>query len=69
MCVTFNYRLGILGFIDFSEVPGGDEYPDAINLGLLDQIAALQWIKENISALGGDPEKITVMASRLELSQ
>ncbi|MBQ7214807.1 MAG: carboxylesterase family protein [Synergistaceae bacterium] len=69
VCVTFNYRLGILGFIDFSEVPGGDEYPDAINLGLLDQIAALQWIKENISALGGDPEKITVMASRLELSQ
>lgn len=61
VCVTFNYRLGILGFIDFSEVPGGDEYPDAINLGLLDQIAALRWIKENISAFGGDPEKITVM--------
>ncbi len=61
VCVTFNYRLGIMGFIDFSEVPGGDEYPDAINLGLLDQIAALRWIKENISAFGGDPENITVM--------
>ncbi|MBR5912865.1 MAG: carboxylesterase/lipase family protein [Selenomonadaceae bacterium] len=59
--VTFNYRLGILGFIDFSEIPGGENYPDAINLGLLDQIAALKWIKENISEFGGDPEKITVI--------
>lgn len=59
--VTFNYRLGLLGFIDFSEVPGGEAYPDALNLGLLDQIAALRWIKENIAAFGGDPERITVM--------
>ena len=59
--VTFNYRLGIFGFIDFSEVPGGEDYPDALNLGLLDQIAALRWIKENISNFGGDPERITVM--------
>ena len=59
--VTFNYRIGILGFIDFSEVSGGENYPDALNLGLLDQIAALKWIKENISAFGGDPENITVM--------
>ena len=59
--VSFNYRLGIFGFIDFSEVPGGENYPDALNLGLLDQIAALQWIKENISAFGGDPENIAVM--------
>ncbi|MBR3050021.1 MAG: carboxylesterase family protein [Selenomonadaceae bacterium] len=59
--VIFNYRLGVFGFIDFSEVPGGEKYPDALNLGLLDQIAALRWIKENISAFGGDPEQITVM--------
>ena len=59
--VTFNHRLGLLGFIDFSEVPGGEAYPDAPNLGLLDQIAALRWIKENIAAFGGDPERITVM--------
>ena len=59
--VSFNYRLGILGFIDFSEIPGGEDYPDALNLGLLDQIAALRWIKENIAAFGGDPERITVM--------
>ena len=59
--VSFNYRLGIFGFIDFSEVPGGAAYPDAINLGLLDQIAALKWIKENIAAFGGDPDRITVL--------
>ena len=59
--VSFNYRLGIFGFIDFSEIPGGENYPDALNLGLLDQIVALQWIKENISAFGGDPENITVI--------
>lgn len=59
--VSFNYRLGVFGFIDFSEIPGGDAYPDAANLGLLDQIAALEWIRENISAFGGDPERITVL--------
>ncbi len=59
--VSFNYRLGIFGFIDFSQIPGGEAYPDAINLGLLDQIAALQWIKENIAAFGGDPDRITVL--------
>ena len=59
--VTFNYRIGIFGFIDFSEIPGGADYPDALNLGLLDQIAALRWIRENISAFGGDPDNITVM--------
>ena len=59
--VSFNYRLGIFGFIDFSGVPGGDACPDALNLGLLDQIAALKWIKENIAFFGGDPDRITVL--------
>ncbi len=59
--VSFNYRLGIFGFIDFSEVPGGEACPDALNLGLLDQIAALKWIRENIVAFAGDPERITVL--------
>ncbi len=61
VAVSFNYRLGIFGFIDFSDIPGGKDYPDALNLGLLDQIAALKWIKENISTFGGDPDNITVM--------
>ncbi len=59
--VSFNYRLGIFGFIDFSEVPGGGAYPDSLNLGLLDQVAALKWIKENIAAFGGDPNNITAV--------
>ena len=59
--VSFNYRLGLFGFIDFSEVPGGEAYPDAVNLGLLDQIAALEWIRDNIAAFGGDPGRVTVL--------
>ena len=59
--VSFNYRLGIFGFIDFSEIPGGESCPDTLNLGLLDQIAALKWVKENIAAFGGDPGRITAM--------
>lgn len=59
--VSINYRLGLLGFADFSQVPGGENYPDAANLGLLDQLQALRWIKENIAAFGGDPDNVTVM--------
>ena len=59
--VSFNYRLGLFGFIDFSEIPGGESCPDTLNLGLLDQIAALKWVKENITAFGGDPGRITAV--------
>ena len=59
--VSFNHRLGIFGFIDFSEVPGGEARPNALNLGLLDQAAALRWIRENISTFGGDPDRITAL--------
>jgi para-nitrobenzyl esterase len=58
--VTANYRLGIMGFIDFSAVEGGEAYSDAPNLGLRDQILALQWIKENIEQFGGDPDNVTI---------
>lgn len=58
--VTVGYRLGVMGFVDFSSVPGGDEYPDAPNLGLLDQVEALRWIQENIAAFGGDPRCVTL---------
>jgi para-nitrobenzyl esterase len=52
--VTFNYRLGALGFLD---VEGAD--PTGA-LGLQDQVAALRWTYENIAGFGGDPEQITV---------
>ena len=58
--VTIAYRTGLAGFMDFSEVPGGEAYPTAGNLGLLDQICALQYIQANIRSFGGDPSKVTV---------
>ncbi|MFD4319440.1 carboxylesterase/lipase family protein [Streptomyces sp. NPDC058548] len=50
--VSVNYRLGIEGFGVFPDAPG--------NLGLLDQIAALTWVRDSIAAFGGDPERVTV---------
>ncbi len=57
--VTINYRLGMLGFLNLKEVTGG-KIPATGNEGLLDQIAALKWIKKNITAFGGNPDNITV---------
>jgi len=54
--VTINYRLGPLGFLHMA--PLGDSYVS--NAGLLDQVAALQWVKDNISAFGGNPDQVTV---------
>ena len=58
--VTVEYRLGLLGFIDFSAVPGGEAYPTSGNLGLLDQVCALQWVQKNIAAFGGNPDNVTI---------
>ncbi len=58
--VSVTYRMGPLGFLDLSQVQGAEEYPYAANLGLLDQACALQWVKKNIGAFGGDPENVTV---------
>ena len=58
--VTIGYRIGVTGFVDFSNVPGGEAFPDAPNLGLWDQIEALKWIQKNIAAFGGDPGKVTI---------
>jgi len=57
--VSINYRLGALGFLNLNEITGG-KIPCKGNEGLLDQIAALQWVKDNISAFGGDSENITI---------
>ena len=57
--VSINYRLGPFGFLDLSEI-GGPVYTRSRNLGLLDQLAALRWVRANIAAFGGDPRNITV---------
>jgi len=57
--VTINYRLGMLGFLNLKEVTGG-KIPATGNEGLLDQVAALKWVKDNIAAFGGDPANVTV---------
>lgn len=58
--VTANYRVNMMGFIDFSHVPGGENFPDAPYLGIMDQQAALRWVKQNIEAFGGDPDNVTI---------
>ncbi len=58
--VTVGYRTGLMGFVDFSGVPGGEGYTDAPNLGILDQIEALRWVQKNISAFGGDKSNVTI---------
>ena len=59
--VSAAYRLGVLGFLHLSHLPDGKDYPDAQNLGLMDQLQALKWVHENIAAFGGDPSNVTIM--------
>ena len=58
--VTVEYRLNIFGFFHLSHLPDGGDYPDAQNLGILDQVMALKWVHENIAAFGGDPDNVTI---------
>ncbi|MDF2444136.1 MAG: para-nitrobenzyl esterase, partial [Subtercola sp.] len=57
--VSFNYRLGALGFLDFTEY-STPERPVENNLGLKDCVAALEWVAANIRAFGGDPDRVTL---------
>ena len=58
--VTFNYRLGSLGFFSHPELAKESGHNAAGNYGMMDAIAALQWVKRNISAFGGDPNNVTI---------
>ena len=59
--VSINYRLGLLGFLDLSSLPDGKAYSRSGNLGLLDQVEALRWVRRNIAAFGGDPDNVTIV--------
>ena len=58
--VTINYRLNILGYLAHPDLDAESANGVSGNYGLLDQIAALEWVKRNIAAVGGDPENVTV---------
>ena len=58
--VSVEYRLNAFGFIHLSHLEDGADYPDAQNLGLMDQMMALKWVHENIAGFGGDPDNVTI---------
>ena len=58
--VTINYRLGALGFLVHPELAHESAHQASGNYGLMDQIAALRWVRENIRQFGGDPDNVTV---------
>jgi para-nitrobenzyl esterase len=59
--VTANYREGVFGFFAHPELTAASDYKGSGNYGFLDQVAAIKWVKENIAAFGGDPDKITIV--------
>ncbi|KAI1171511.1 alpha/beta-hydrolase [Nemania sp. FL0916] len=58
--VTVNFRLGRFGFLALPELSAESDHQVSGNYGILDQIAALQWVKRNIKVFGGDPENVTI---------
>jgi para-nitrobenzyl esterase len=58
--VTFNYRVGVFGFFAHPELTKESIHHASGNYGLLDQIAALKWVRRNIAAFGGDPSNVTI---------
>ncbi len=59
--VTANYREGVFGFFAHPELTATSEYKGSGNYGFLDQVAAIKWVKENIAAFGGNPDRITIV--------
>ena len=58
--VTINYRVGVFGFLALPELTAESPHHASGNYGLLDQIAALEWVQRNIAAFGGDPTRVTI---------
>lgn len=61
VAITANYREGIFGFLAHPQLSKETSYKGSGNYGFMDQAAAIKWVKENIAAFGGDPDKITIM--------
>src|SRR5471030_3210116 len=60
LVVSMNYRLGVFGFFSHAELAKESGHDASGNYGLLDQTAALEWVRKNIAAFGGDPKRVTV---------
>lgn len=58
--VTFNYRVGVMGFLAYPELTKESGHEASGNYGLMDQIAALKWVEKNIAQFGGDPANVTI---------
>lgn len=56
--ISINHRLNALGFLDLSAY--GEEYKDSANVGVMDMVAALEWVRDNAAAFGGDPNNVTI---------
>lgn len=59
--VTANYREGVFGFFAHPELSAASAYKGSGNYGFLDQVAAIQWVKDNIASFGGDPARINIV--------
>jgi para-nitrobenzyl esterase len=57
--VSLNHRVGAVGFLDLSSI-GGEEFAASGNMGLLDIVAALEWVRDNVASFGGDPANVTI---------
>src|SRR5208283_806277 len=60
MVVSFNYRMGVFGFFAHPDLAKESGHNASGNYGLLDQVAALEWVKKNIATFGGDPDNVTI---------
>jgi para-nitrobenzyl esterase len=57
--VSLNHRVGVVGFLDLSSI-GGETFAASANAGMLDVVAALEWVRDNVASFGGDPANVTV---------
>jgi para-nitrobenzyl esterase len=57
--ITVNHRLNVFGYLYLAEL-GGEKYANASNVGMLDLVSALEWVRDNVSAFGGDPGNVTL---------